>query len=66
MLGKRGTFLEMKKEMPWQTEFKSPVIEPPLNEAEEEEEEETPKRRSSKGTFSLLFSKGSWFKSFFR
>ena len=56
----------MKKEMPWQTEFKSPVIEPPLNEAEEEEEKETPKRRSSKGTFSLLFSKGSWFKSFFR
>jgi len=53
-------------EVDGQTEFKSPVIEPPLNEAEEEEEEETPKRRSSKGTFSLLFSKGSWFKSFFR
>lgn len=53
--------------------LKSPVTEPPLIETDEkaeeeveQEAEETPGRRSSKGTISLLFSKGSWFKSFFR
>ena len=68
----RGTFFEMKKDLPLQV-LKSPVTEPPLmktdEKAEEEgdqEAEETPGRRSSKGTISLLFSKGSWFKSFFR
>ena len=45
--------------------LKPPVTELPIHEAEEEIEE-TPARTSSKGTFSLLLSKGSWFKSFFR
>jgi len=43
----------------------TPVTEPPLNDAEGKAEE-TPARTSSKGTFSLLLSKGNWFRSFFR
>ena len=46
-------------------ETPAPETEPPLKDAEEEAEE-TPARTSSKGTFSLLLSKGNWFRSFFR
>ena len=46
-------------------ETPAPVTEPPPKDAEEEAEE-TPARTSSKGTFSLLLSKGNWFRSFFR
>jgi len=54
---------EVAVDEPMQTVAKLPAIEPPMVETEEEEEEEN---SSSKATISLLFSKGSWFKSFFR
>jgi len=56
---------EVAVDEPMQTVAKLPAIEPPMVETEEEQEEEE-EESSSKATISLLFSKGSWFKSFFR